>query len=181
MPRTVMVSQNIVEKLVNNHMNISQYKVIRLGVNTAKTRYCCPYSKICCRVSYQLHNESMSRPLEDFVLIIGNSTDGALGQARYPISQEFCGLAICEDSNCTKFTTTSETIFSNIYLSATMNSKFVYPSVVSSGYNLLPTTHWYYQQVPPRDNVVVVRNPFQPIAAVTLYGRLYDNDPEYEH
>lgn len=167
----------------NNHMNISLVKSIPLNHAFGQdfVQYCCPYSGICCSLYYRVRNVAQFNR-EHFVLLVGNVTSGALGQDRYPIRQEFCGLALCENSTCHSFATTSETKFASIDLTAKLKSKHIYPGVMTTTMELLPTKQWNFRtDKSSGQSVLSIRNAVKPLVAVTMYGRIYDQDPAYKH
>ncbi|KAJ6219744.1 hypothetical protein RDWZM_005556 [Blomia tropicalis] len=170
---------------VNNnlHLNVSDIKLIKLNhpLGSDYVEYCCPYSGICCSLYYRVHNiHEFNR--ENFVLLFGNVTSGALNQKRYQIRQEYCGMAVCEDKSCSRFAMTSKTMFSSIYMSARMNSKYVYPGVMTNKMGLLPTEMWRFQQIESEKLwTISLINSSEPLVSVTLYGRLYNQDPPYKH
>lgn len=173
--KVVPVSSSCAEhRLHSTHMNISLLKAIPIKENICQET--CPYSNLCCRL-FVLPKDEEQFKRERFVMLFGNTTSGALGNNDYLISQEFCGLAICEDDQCTRFATRSRTEFKYVYLAATMNTDFVYPSVMTTDMHLLPTNEWLFRMADPKQKILVVRHPSQPLMAVTLYGRPYDTDP----
>ena len=166
----------------NFQLNTSLVQIIHLdhAFGQDYVEYCCPYSGICCSLYYRVKNvQQFNR--EHFVLLVGNVTSGALGQDRYPIRQEFCGLSACEDRNCSKFAITSKTKFSSVDLSAKLKSKHVYPSVMTSGLGLLPIEQWKYSTDSGQRVISIHKHVDEPLVAVTLYGRIYEEDPEYKH
>ena len=185
-PKKVVVSRlsaGWASKVANFQLNVSLVKVIPLDSALGEdfVEHCCPYSGICCSVFYHASNVQQFRR-EHFVLLFGNVTSGALGQERYPIRQEFCGMAACETANCSRFATTSHTRFHSVDLVAKLKSKYVYPGVVTSNLGLLPTSKWTYRTAQAGGkSTISVSKAKEPLVAVTLYGRLYEEDPPYKH
>lgn len=184
-PKKVVVSHSVNKnKAPNFQLNTSLVKIIPLVAPSASgdniMKHCCPYSSICCSLSYQVKDvQQFSK--EHYVLVFGNITSGALGQERYPIRQEFCGLAACVDPSCSTFASESHTYFSYIRLEAKMSSQtYCYPGVVTSGMGLLPVQQWKFQKESDK-HYITVSNVQEPVIAVTLYGRLYEQDPPYKH
>lgn len=179
--KKVVVSERGPTKQNNFMLNASLVKTIRLehAFGQEHLEYCCPQSGLCCSLYYRVKNVPQFNR-EHFVLLVGNTTSGALGQERYPIRQEFCGLAACEDRACLRFAITSQTRFSFLHLSGILKSQHVYPSVMTSGLGLMPVDEWQYS-TEWGQSTIIVRNASEPVVAVTIYGRLYEADPPYEH
>lgn len=154
---------------------------------TGKLVYSCPNNTFLkCKVEYKLY-EPLSIE-EHFVLIAGYRQTGALGQSRYPVWQEFCGLVKCTDWKCKHFATESKAKFKSVRLEGIFNSGYIYSGVMTSGLQLLPTANWStfsgelyrYRKTIQVDLNINATKP-ESLLHVTFYGRNYDADAEYKH
>lgn len=168
-------SKNITTDYRCADQNNSNYTLKRLTEAKGHVEVC--NNGMCCELDYVTDNME-----EKFYLGVFNGTRNFF--KKYHFSEESCFLARCVNVNgttCSLFVTHSETVFHKLSMRANFTTKYVYPSVMSSGMGLVPVKNWTFMQRTNKASIEFGSISGIHVLQATLMGRVYDKDPSGGH